>query len=178
MKPRTVRSLFIWWLLASLFAISTANAAKRNEDEPIRIDARSVEANDKTGTVVYSGNVVAEQGRLSIRADRVEIHSRQGKAERMRATGKPVKLRQGPDNESAEILAEAARLDYHFSQRKIDLIGQVTLRRGEDLFTAEVLHYDLNSKNLNAAGDEKNNGRVHAVIQPKKTGSEISPSLP
>jgi len=32
------------------------------------------------------------------------------------------------------------------------------------------LHYDLDSKSLNAAGDEKSDGRVHAVIQPKKPG--------
>ncbi|MCR4301182.1 MAG: lipopolysaccharide transport periplasmic protein LptA [Sulfuricaulis sp.] len=177
MKTCTARSLIVCCLWASLFAAATSNAAKRNEDEPIRIDARTVEANDKTGTVIYNGNVVAEQGRLSISADRVEIFSRQGKTELMRATGKPVKLRQGPDGDNTEILAEAARVDYHFSQRRIDMIGQVTLRRGEDLVTADVLYYDLNSKSLNAKGDEKNNGRVHAVIQPKKTGPEVSPPL-
>lgn len=175
MKTRTARSLFVCCLLASLFAAATANAANRNEDDPIRINARSVEANDKTGTVVYRGDVVAEQGQLSIRADRIEIFTRQGKTQLVRATGKPVKLRQGPDGESEEIQAEAGRVDYHFSQRKIDMIGQVTLRRGNDLFTADVLHYDLISKNLSATGDEKDNGRVHAVIQPRKAKTESTP---
>jgi lipopolysaccharide export system protein LptA len=178
MEPGITRSRFAGCLLACFLAVFTAHAADRTEDEPISINARSVEANDKTGTVIYNGNVVAEQGRLSIRADRVEIFSRNGKTERMRATGKPVKLRQASEGDIAEIQAEATRVDYHFSQRKIDMIGQVTLRRGEDLFTADVLHYDLNSKSLSAAGDEKNNGRVQAVIQPKKTGPEVSPPLP
>ncbi len=173
---QTFTAGFRFALCSLLFALCAhADAANRNEDEPIRINARSVEANDKTGTVVYRGDVVAEQGQLSIRADRIEIQTRQGKTELVRATGKPVKLRQGADGESGEIRAEAGRVDYHFSQRKIDMIGQVTLRRGEDLFTADVLHYDLISKSLNAAGDEKNNGRVHAVIQPRKPETESTP---
>lgn len=154
---------------------SHAGAASRDEDESIRIDARSVEANDKTGAVVYSGDVLVEQGRLSIQADRVEIKTRKGKTELVRATGKSVKLRQRADGASGEIQAEAERVDYHVALRKVDLVGRVTLRRGEDLFTADVLHYDLVSKNLNAAGDEKNDGRVHAVIQPKKPDAEPAP---
>ncbi|MDH3514385.1 MAG: lipopolysaccharide transport periplasmic protein LptA [Gammaproteobacteria bacterium] len=175
MKLRAFRSHIVCCLLASLLAAFTASAADRNEDEPIRINARSVEANEKTGTVIYSGDVVAEQGRLSIRADRVEIHTRQGKTVLVRATGRPVKLRQGEGDGGEELRAEAGRLDYHVSQKKIDMIGQVTLRRGDDLFTADALHYDLVSRSLNAAGDEKNNGRVHAVIRPAKPEAELSP---
>ena len=162
---RLVASLLLSFLLATM-----AHAASRDEDEPIRVDARSVEANDKTGTVVYSGDVLVEQGRLSIQADRIEITARKGKTELVRATGKPAKLRQRSDDDSGEIRAEAGRVDYHVALRKVDLVGHVALRRGEDLFTADVLHYDLDSKSLNAAGDEKSDGRVHAVIQPKKPG--------
>jgi lipopolysaccharide export system protein LptA len=177
MKPHNACSQFACCLLLLWFSTITANAAESSQDEPIRINARSVEANDKTGTVVYRGDVVAEQGRLSIRADRIEIQTRQRKAELVRATGKPVKLRQGSDGESEEFRAEALRVDYHFSQRKIDMIGQVSLWRGEDLFTADLLHYDLISKSLSASGNEQNNGRVHAVIQPRQPKSESTPRL-
>ena len=167
---RPVASLLLSFLLATM-----AHAASRDEDEPIRVDARSVEANDKTGAMVYSGDVLVEQGRLSIQADRVEITTRKGKTELVRATGKPAKLRQRAEGDSGEIRAEADRVDYRVSLRKVDLVGHVLLRRGDDLFTAEVLHYDLDSKSLNAAGDEKSDGRVHAVIQPKKPDSEPAP---
>ena len=175
MKPHIARSRFACCLLALGFTTVATHAADRSQDEPIRIDARSVEANDKNGTVVYRGDVVAEQGLLSIRADRVEIQTRRGKTELVRATGKPVKLRQGSDGANEEIQAEAGRVDYHFSQRKIDLIGQVKLRRGEDLITADALHYDILSKSLHATGDEKNNGRVHAVIHPRAPETESTP---
>lgn len=171
--PAFRRLMFM--LLMSWMAESMAHAASPDEDEPIRIDARSVEANDKTGAMVYSGNVVVEQGRLSIRADRVEIMARQGRTELVRATGKPAKLRQRAEGEDEEVRADANRVDYRVSLGKIDMSGRVSLRRGEDLFTADVLHYDLNTKSLNAAGDAKSDGRVHAVIQPGKSGTEPAP---
>lgn len=163
-------------LFALLFALfSHASAASLDADEPIRINASNVEANEKTGAVVYSGKVVVEQGQLSLQADRVEIMTRQGKTEMVRATGKPVKLRQRPEGGIGEIQAEASRVDYHISRKVIDMNGSVSLRRGADIFTADVLHYDLISKSLNAAGDEKRDGRVHAVIQPAKPDAATSP---
>lgn len=176
---QTFTTGFRFALCFLLFALcSHVGAASRDEDEPIRANARSVEANDKTGVVVYSGNVLVEQGRLSIQADRIEITSRKGRTEFVRATGKPAKLRQRPDADSEEVRAEAGRVDYHVSLRKVDLIGQVTLWRSEDVFTADVLHYNLDSKSLNASGDSKDDdGRVHAVIQPKKPDSQ-PPSRP
>ena len=171
MKPSKLASpvlppviYFLLWLAA----VPITHAAGNDEDEPIRINARSVEANEKTGVAVYRGNVVAEQGRLSIKADRVEIRARNNQTELIQATGSPVKLRQQPDAASEEIQAEAKRVDYHVSTRKLDMIGEVSLRRGEDLFTGSVLHYDLDAKSLNATGDDKSDGRIHAVIQPRK----------
>lgn len=169
---RIPASLLTGCLLATLLVTSVTHSASRDEDEPVRINARSVEADDRTGAMIYIGNVQVEQGRLSIRADRVEIKTRKGKTELVHATGKPVKLRQRAEVDSGEIQAEANRIDYHVPARKIDLVGHVTLRRGDDLFTAETLHYDLNSKNLSAAGGDTGDGRVHAVIQRNKPGAE------
>lgn len=162
---------FLLWLLAA----PAAHALKSDEDEPIRINARTVEANEKTGVAVYTGDVFVEQGRLSIRADRIEIRARNNKTDTIRATGKPVKLRQRPDDATDEIHAEANRVDYRVTDRKLDMIGEVTLRRGEDLFTGSVLHYDLDAESLSAAGDDRNDGRIHAVIQPRKQTAEPAP---
>lgn len=156
------------YFLLGLTVASTAHAGRDDMDEPIRINARSVEANEKTGAAVYRGNVVAEQGRLSIKADRIEIRTKNNQTELIQATGSPVKLRQQPDATTEEIQAEAKRIDYRVSTRKLDMFGDVSLRRGEDLFTGSVLHYDLDAKSLTATGDDQSDGRIHAVIQPRK----------
>jgi lipopolysaccharide export system protein LptA len=171
MKPSKLASpvlLPVIYFLLWLAAVPITHAARNDEDEPIRINARSVELNEKTGTAVYRGNVVAEQGRLSIKADRVEIRARNNQTELIQATGSPVKLRHQPDATSEEIQAEAKRVDYHVSTGKLDMIGEVSLRRGDDLFTGSLLHYDLVARSLSASGDDQDDGRIHAVIQPRK----------
>lgn len=177
MKPGKLASPVlppIIYFLLWLAAVPITHAARNDEGEPIRINARSVEANEKTGTAVYRGNVVAEQGRLSIKADRVEIRARNNQTELIQATGSPVKLRQQPDATSEEIQAEAKRVDYHVSTRKLDMIGEVSLRRGDDLFTGSVLHYDLDTRSLSASGDDQDDGRIHAVIQPRKQTTPLT----
>lgn len=160
-------------LFSFLFALfSYTHAARNDADEPIRINARSVEADEKTGVTIYQGRVHAEQGRLSIQADRIEIRTSHGKSELITATGKPVKLHQRPHGGDEEIQGEARRIDYHVSERKLEMIGEVALRRGEDLFTGGVLHYDLDTKSLRATGDDTGDERIHAVIQPGKPTAE------
>ena len=154
-----------------LVSVPATHAINDDTDEPIRINARSVEANEKTGVAIYQGKVHAEQGRLSIKADRIEIRTSKGQPELITATGKPVKLHQYPDKGGEEIQGEATRIDYHVSGKKLEMIGEVALRRGEDLFTGSVLHYDLDTKSLRAAGDDTVDGRIHAVIQPRKTNA-------
>lgn len=168
--PLSYAMLFSLWLLAAPAA--SAAGGNNNKDEPIHVSARSVEANEKTGVAVYTGDVIFEQGRMTIKADRVEIRTRDNRTELIHATGKPVRLIQQAEAGEEELQAEARQVEYHVGERKLDMTGDVTLRRGKDLFTGHVLHYDLNVKSLSAAGDNKNDGRVHAVIQPTKQAVE------
>jgi lipopolysaccharide export system protein LptA len=163
-RSRRLACFLSLWLLAA----PAAHAIKSAADEPIRINARSIESNQKTGVAVYRGNVLIEQGQLSIKADRVEIRMRNNRTDVIHATGKPAILHQLPDAASEEIRAEANQIDYHVSGRKIDMAGEVTLHHGEDLFTGGVLHYDLDARSLSATGGGESDDRVHAVIQPQK----------
>ena len=167
---RLVACLSIW-----LLASPAAHAMKISADEPIHINARTVEANEKTGVAVYRGNVVIEQGPLAIKADRVEIRSRKNKTDHIRATGKPAKLRQRTDGGEDESQAEADRIDYRAAEGKLDMTGNVSLRRGKDLFTGGALHYDLITKGMTATGEDGYDGRVHAVIQPRQQADETTP---
>jgi lipopolysaccharide export system protein LptA len=153
-----------------------AHALRRDTDEPIRVSARSVETDEKTGVAVYRGDVLAEQGGLSIRADRIEIRTRNKRTDFIRAAGKPAKLRQRADAQADEIRAEADRIDYRVAGGQIEMTGNVTVRRGEDVFTGNVLQYDLDDRTLKASGDESGDGRIHAVIQPAKRGADPAPN--
>ena len=168
-------ALFSMSLLAWL-PLGAAHALRKDADEPIRINARSVEANEKTGVTVYRGDVLVEQGGLSIRADRIEIRTRNKRTDLIRATGKPAKLLQRADETTEEIRAEADRVDYRVANGQVELTGNVTVHRGEDVFTGNVLQYDLDDKTLKASGDESGDGRIHAVIQPAKRTAAPAPN--
>jgi len=166
-------------LLVSLSAwlpVGAAHALRQDADEPIRVNARSVETNEKTGMAVYRGDVRVEQGGLSIRADRVEIRTRNERTDFIRATGKPAKLRQRAEEATDEIQAEADRIDYRVASGQIEMTGNVTVRRGGDTFTGNVLQYDLDDRTLKASGGESGDGRIHAVIRPAKRGADAAPN--
>ena len=158
-----------------LLVLPVAHAIKNDVNEPIHINARTVEANEKTGVAVYRGNVLIEQGPLSIKADRVEVRTRKNITELISATGEPAKLIRQPDAGEEEMEAEADRIDYRVSDGKLDMIGNVSLRRGKDTFTGSTLQYDLKTKSLNASGGDGADGRVHAVIQPRIQPAETTP---
>jgi lipopolysaccharide export system protein LptA len=154
-------SLFVLAFLAA----PSAYALKSDADQPINIRARRVEANEKTGESVYSGNVVMTQGSLTIEADRLEVILREGQTELIRAAGKPMRMRARTDA-GENIRARAARAEYHGKARKIDFFGNVELRRDGDVFTGAVLHYLLDDETFTAEGGDE--GRVSATIQPAK----------
>jgi len=162
--------------LSAWLPAGAAHALRQDADEPIHVNARSVETNEKTGMAVYRGDVLVEQGGLSLRADRIEIHTRNKRTDFIRATGKPAKLRQRAEEQTDEIRAEAERIDYRVASGQIEMTGNVTVRRGGDTFTGKVLQYDLDDGTLKASGDESGDGRIHAVIQPAKRGADAAPN--
>jgi lipopolysaccharide export system protein LptA len=143
------------------------------------LNARHIEANEKTGVTVYQGRVTLDQGSLHVEADRVEVRQRDGNIESLLATGNPLRARTRPDNQDQDIHMSARRLEYHrpthylvltgstvFVQgdkrltahcleyndqfEQADLYGDVTIDRGEDRFHAAYLHYDVPDNVLHA----------------------------
>lgn len=152
-------------VLPALALAPPVGARKGDAEQPINIRARTVEANEKTGVSVYTGNVVATQGSLRLEADRLEVTLRDGRTDLIRAWGRPVRLQTLTDN-GEEIKARAARAVYRASARRIELQGDVELRRDNDVLTGAVVRYNLNDQTFSAEGD--GGGQVSAVIQPAK----------
>ncbi|MFL6624724.1 MAG: lipopolysaccharide transport periplasmic protein LptA [Sulfurifustaceae bacterium] len=162
----TVPPLLIPVLAAALFCAAIAvHAATRDTAQPINIRAHSVDANEKTGVSVYRGNVVMTQGTLRLNADRVEVHNRDGRVERVRAWGEPARLQTRTDR-GEELRGRAARIEYHAATRRIDLYGSAELNRNDDVFRGNVVHYAIDDQTFSAEG--KDDGQVSAVIQPTK----------
>jgi len=148
----------------TVLLIPDAHALKSDADQPINVRARSVEVNEKTGISVYRGSVVMTQGSLTIEADRVEVVLRNGQTERVRANGKPLRMRMRTDA-GENVRASAARADYDNKAQRMDLYDNVELHRDNDIFTGATLRYLLNDDTFTADGGE---GQVSATLQPAK----------
>lgn len=156
---------YIWTLsvVAALGVASSAWALTDDAAQPIQISARSVELNDKTGVAIYRGNVSLTQGSLRLTANRVEVTRRDNRPELIRAFGNPVTVRQRADS-GDDIVISGARADYHADKKKLDLYGDVVLKRNADVVRGAVVHYDLAAQRFEAEG--AHDGQVTAVIHP------------
>ena len=61
-------ALLLLWLPGSLWALST------DSDQPIAVEADSLEVREQDNVSIYQGNVSLIQGSLEIRSDRLVIH--------------------------------------------------------------------------------------------------------
>ncbi len=115
-------------LMAALFTGQASAASKRHGSSPIHIKSDSMEAMDRSGTVVFKGNVVAIRGDLTINADRLEVIYGSRPAEK----GKKEKRR---------VL------------RKIIAKGHVKIIQGKKVGTCKEAIYDKQGEKLVLTGD-------------------------
>lgn len=197
-KPRARRLPMAAVLLLWLWPAGAVLALSSDRDQPMVVNARHVEADEKTGIAVYRGHVTLDQGSLHIESDRLEVRRREGRTESLLATGNPVRVRTRPDNEE-DIHLSARRLEYHRPTQylvltgnpvlvqgekrltarcleyhdlfeQVDLYGDVIFDRGEDRLHAPYMHYDVPEDLLQAGALPQglDGGRVSAVIQPRQ----------
>ncbi len=150
-------------IVATGFAIPIAiNAADTKNNEPIKVYARTIEIDDRTGTALYLGDVSLTDGVLSIKADKIEAKFVEGEIETFHAYGKPITVDNRPEEVEQEMRATADRLKYYVKSRKLDLFGNVTLLQGESELRCPEMHYDLDARRFLGKG-----GRCFISIQPK-----------
>jgi len=147
----------------NLLIAPTAHALKSDATQPIHINARSVEVNEKTGVAIYRGAVRLRQGTLRLDADHVEVTSRNQTIQTIRARGNPVKVHTQTDKNEA-INAEAKRADYFATKRQLDLYDDVVVKRNDDVLRGAIVRYNLDTRAMSAEGNDA--GQVWSVIQP------------
>lgn len=141
-------------------------------DAPIEIEADALEVEDQKHIATFIGNVVATQGDMKLRADRLKADyaARSGAKNRITeilATGKVHVT--SKDDQSAD--GDWAR--YTVATRTILMGDRVVLRQGQNVIRGSKLTIDLNSGKSRIVGgaeagtpEKGANGRVKALFQP------------
>lgn len=152
-----------------LCASMQAMALSSDQNQPIYIEANSVEIDDRKGASTYSGDVVLTQGTIKIDADIITVTQKAGKSDYVVATGKPMKFQQQADNKKT-VKGSANKMEYAVNSEIIHMTGNAKLNTGTSNFTSQKIIYDRAKaivKAGTAAGAKKSgksSGRVRMTI--------------
>ena len=166
-KPTTGALGALALLLLSV-AAGNALALSTDKDQPIIIEADSMEVDEGKGITIYQGNVDLEQGSIRMKADKVTIMQSKGKTDRIIADGNPVKFRQRPDGKDEDVVGNALRFEYESTSELIYLIGDAMLTQGGSSVKSDRITYDRTKAIAKAGKKAKGKMRVRTVIEPRK----------
>ncbi|PIE83517.1 MAG: lipopolysaccharide transport periplasmic protein LptA [Candidatus Contendobacter odensis] len=153
-------------LITLILATSSAMALPDDRKQPIQLEANRGQLDQRSGISLYEGHVVIQQGSMRMDADIAKIHIKNGRLQKMEATGKPVRLRYKPTVDKPEIRGTSPKVDYNVDRAKIVMSGGARLVQGGDVFTGDRIEYDLKADRVKARG-AGSNGRIQFTIQPQ-----------
>ncbi len=155
-----------------LLAPAQTWALDGDSDQPIAIEADSLEVRDEDNISIYQGNVSLKQGSLEIDSDRLVIHfSDERDLELMEMNGAPARFRQ-LDDEREEMRGEARQINYTEPETLLELIGDAHFTHAGDLIEGELIRINTDT-NAIQAGDPDSDERVKMLIQPRQNGDKV-----
>ncbi|HEY8118410.1 MAG TPA: lipopolysaccharide transport periplasmic protein LptA [Methylophilaceae bacterium] len=183
MSKRTSLLLITLMLLAF-----SARAEKADRDKPIDLEADTVTVNDAKKISIYTGNVILTQGTLVIHGDKLIIREDKDGFQHSTSTGNPTTFKQKREGKDEYMEGSAQRIEYDARLDKVQLYTKAWVKRADDVVNGDYIMYDANSEYAEvlsggpqSATAATPNGRVRAVIQPKKkpaagTGDASTPA--
>lgn len=163
-------------ILAPLALLVWAGAAlaaspKLDSKQPIEISADNLEVLQEEGKAIFTGHVIAKQGGITMRSARMTVFYEQG-AEG--ATGKGIQRIESQGDVVFVSATETAQGDtavYNVKTDTIDLLGNVTLTRDQNILKGNSLNYNLATGRsvLNGgagAASKTTAGRVRGLFVP------------
>ena len=164
MKQRNARAIL---LLLGLGFAGGAQALSSDRDQPLTIEADTVEINDKSGVSVYQGHVVVVQGTLELKGSTVTIYSPKREVDKVVAEGNPARYKQRPDNKTEDVRAKAQRMEYYADKGTLILLEGGHLWQGKDEFSGNRIEYDTRRDVVNASMSSTGKERVRIIMQPR-----------
>lgn len=163
----STKSLFRIPLLLGLLMPPLLHALTGDKEQPMLLEADSVSIDEGTGVSLYEGNVVITQGSLKLWADRLWIHRRDGKTEKLVSEGSPTHFQQMTDD-NEEIRGHALRAEFYPERDELLLFDDAVLEQGADQFRSDRILYNRISAQVRAGTSADGKQRVQVIIEPQK----------
>ena len=158
--------------LLFFLCIIQAEAKMSDADQPLNIEAGSVEIREKEGISIYKNNVRITRGTMVIQGELIHVHSAEDKIQTIRIEGSPAKYRQ-LNEQGEEVSAQSQEMEYQARENKLILKKDAILVQGQNRFTSEHIVYDTKQDIVQAGDPEQTTNssesdRVTITIQPEK----------
>ncbi len=165
--------LAVFWMLANASAHAAAPSLGSG-DKPIEITADTLEVMQETRKAVFSGHVVAIQGDVRLKADRMIVHYRQqeNKGKQEQGAVSRIEAEGSVFMSTPKETASGAKGVYDVDAKVINLYNQVVLTRDQNVLKGDMLTYNLASGQSKVTGAAtaagKSPARVRALFVPEK----------
>lgn len=161
----TTKKLLSLAFIGLIGASFNAYALKSDQNQPINVESVEQSADLQANKIIFAGDVVATQGTIKVKADKVEVtRNTNGSLKSIVAYGSPVTFEQEQDN-GRLIKSRSSTLSYIPEESSIVLQGRAVVWQGESKITGERIEYNIQSQKLKASS--KNQGsRVSSTFVP------------
>ena len=178
-RPRIPRVAAIALIASAALTPTPLQAERIDREKPVNIEADRMTVDDLKKESVFEGNVTLIQGSMSLRADRVVVRQDAGGFNYAFAYGKPAYFRQKREGLDEYIEGYAERMEYDGKQDKVQLFTNAHVKKGIDEVKGDYISYDAVTEYYQVIGGGPGTaspanpqGRVRAVIQPKRRDGE------
>jgi lipopolysaccharide export system protein LptA len=164
------------------------NNLGQNQDQPVQIEAASLEVHDKNKTATFAGNVQVVQGDTTMKCQSLVVFygHEVGIAQNAAPSTKPASIAPGPKGAqdirrieahggvtviTKDQKASGDLAVYDLQSKTITLTGNVVVSQGENVIHGERVVVDTvsgNARVLSSEGGGAAPGRVRALILPNK----------
>lgn len=163
------------WILLLYSATPVIYALSTDKDQPMTVEADSVEIDDKRGITVYRGGIDVKQGSMHVTGSTLVIERVDGKVKTITVVGKPARYSQRPDNKKEDVVATASKLQVYPKRNLIRLERNAKIVQEGNTFTGNIIEYDNKKNIIKAKGNigetdtgSQSKGRIRMIIKPDK----------
>ncbi len=147
--------------------------------KPIQIDANTLEVLQNEKKAIFSGNVIATQGEVRLKADSMTVHYKQGESKSATPDNSKISKIEVNGNVFLATPKDSAKGDrgvYLVDQKVIRLMGGVVLTSGKNVLKGSGLEYNMatgksvlaGGASATADGKSAGGGRVRALFVPEQ----------
>jgi lipopolysaccharide export system protein LptA len=160
----------------------------QNRDQPVHIEAATLEVRDKDKVATFSGDVRVKQGDTGMRCKSLLVFYEQGDEAETGKTMQAATLGPGGQQKIKRLEArggvvvtqkeQTATGDlgiFDMKTNTVTLTGNVVMTQGQNVLRGERLMVDLTSGVSRVESGKNGNGRVQGLFQPGSAGPNLQP---